>query len=61
MGFVFSNCEGHPVLSITEEWYEDFMDAYETLNPEDSIRKEDMQVDNRYIVETDIEGNDDVK
>ena len=55
MGFVFSNEQGSPVLSITEEWYEDFMEAYETLNAEDSIREEDMQVDNRYVIEGDLD------
>jgi hypothetical protein len=55
MGFVFSNEQVSPVLSITEEWYEDFMEAYETLNPEDSIREEDMQVDNRYVITGDLD------
>jgi len=51
MGFVFTDGEGVPTLSITEEWSEDLNDIYETLNPNDSVKEEDMQVDNRYIAE----------
>ncbi len=50
MGFVFTDEQGHSTLSTTEEWYEDFTDVYEMLNPEDSVKEEDMQVDNRYMV-----------
>lgn len=37
-------------LSMSEEWYEDFNEVYETLNPEDSVNEKDMQIDNRYVV-----------
>lgn len=50
IGFVFTDEQGEVSLSITEEWYEDFMEVYETLNPEDSVNEADMQVDNRYRV-----------
>jgi hypothetical protein len=55
MGFVFSGEQGNSTLSITEEWYEDFNQVYETLDPEDGINEDDMQVDNRYIVSSDID------
>lgn len=50
MGFVFTDERGNSNLSITEEWYKDFNEVYETFNPEDCVREEDMQVDNRYVV-----------
>jgi len=53
IGFVFEGSQGSPVLSITEEWFETFMDVYETLNPRDSVNEEDMQVDNRYMIASD--------
>lgn len=51
MGFVFIDEEGVPTLNITEEWSENLDDIYETLNPDDSVQEEDMQVDNRYMAE----------
>jgi hypothetical protein len=53
MGFVFTNDRGEQVLSLTEEWYDNFMDIYETLNPEDSINEEEMQIDNRILLSDD--------
>jgi hypothetical protein len=53
IGFVFEDGQVAPILSITEEWSESFMDVYETLNPEDSINEEDMQVDTRYMIAND--------
>lgn len=50
MRFVFTDEQGNSTLNVTEEWYEDFNEVYETLSPEDSVNEEDMQVDNRYIV-----------
>lgn len=51
MGFVFTDEKGVPTLNITEEWSENLDDIYETLNPDDSVKEEDMQVDNRYMAE----------
>lgn len=51
IGFVFIDERGNPILSITEELYENFNDVYETLNLEDSVNEKDMQTDNRFIVE----------
>jgi len=56
MGFVFIDKKGNSVLSISEEWYEDFIEVYETLNREDCVHAEDMQIDNRYIVPNENEG-----
>ena len=56
IGFVFEDSQGSPALSITEEWFETFMDVYETLNPKDSINEEDMQVDTRYMIASDSDG-----
>lgn len=48
MGFVFVDEQGNSILKITDEWYEDFNEVYNTLGFADSIRFEDMQIDNRY-------------
>lgn len=55
MGFVFTDEHGNVTLSVTDDWYEDFNDVYDTLEPEDSVNEEDMQVDNRYIVADDVD------
>ncbi len=56
IGFVFEDGQDFPILSITEEWSESFMDIYETLNSEDSVSEEDMQVDTRYVIVSDSDG-----
>jgi len=53
MGFVFFDDQGNPDLKITDEWYEDLNEVYDTLDEDDSINEEDMQVDNRYIIAND--------
>jgi hypothetical protein len=50
MGFVLIDEHGTINISITDDWYENLNDVYDTLTPEDCIREEDMQIDNRYIV-----------
>jgi hypothetical protein len=50
MGFVFPQADGSMKLDLTDEWYEDFNEVYETLDPEDRVNEEDMQIDNRNIV-----------
>jgi len=49
MGFVFFNDQEEQILSLTEEWYENFIDVYETIDSEDSINEGDMQIDNRQV------------
>ena len=48
MGFIFYDEQGEEILSITDEWYEDFLDVYEILGKNDAINVEDMQIDHRY-------------
>lgn len=50
IGFVFLDNEGNNILSITEEWNEDFMEAFNTLNPRNAIKVSDMQIDNRNVI-----------
>lgn len=50
MGFVFTDEQGNAILNITDDWYEDFNDVFDTLDPADCVKEEDMQVDNRYFV-----------
>ncbi|MBM3240387.1 hypothetical protein FJZ31_29240 [Candidatus Poribacteria bacterium] len=59
MGFVFTDEQSDVIasqgsqpsaLNITDDWYEDLNDVYDTLDPEDSVNERDMQIDNRYMV-----------
>ncbi len=55
MGFVFTNQQGQITLNITDDWYDDFADVYDTLDPADSVNEEHMQIDNRYTIATDLD------
>lgn len=58
IGFVFIDEGGNNNLSITEEWHEDFMDAFSTLNPRNAVKVSDMQIDNRNVImKEDVDGN----
>lgn len=50
MGFIFTDEQGNTTLHITDDWYEDLNDVYDTLDLEDAINENDMQIDNRYVV-----------
>lgn len=50
IGFVFSDENQNPILSITDEWYEDFREAFGTVNAKHAVKEKDMQIDNRYVV-----------
>jgi hypothetical protein len=50
IGFVFLDENQGPVLSITDEWYEDFREAFGTVNPKHAVKERDMQIDNRYTL-----------
>jgi hypothetical protein len=50
MGFVFIDSQKNSRLSITDDWCENLNDVYETLDTQDCVNEEDMQVDNRYFV-----------
>ena len=49
MGFVFAD-EKSGELSLTEEWYENLFEVFDTLDAKNSVREADMQVDNRNAV-----------
>ena len=53
MGFVFINENGNEILSIKDEWFDDFEDAYETLDCNNAVKEEDMQIDNRNVIYSD--------
>ena len=50
IGFVFTDAEGQPILSVSDEWAEEFLDVFATLKAEDSVDERDMQIDRRYVV-----------
>jgi len=50
MGFVFTDEQGNMTLNITDDWYGDLSDVFDTLDPEDCVKEKDMQIDNRYFV-----------
>jgi len=58
IGFVFFDENQNPVLSITDEWYEDFREALVTVNLKHAVKEKDMQVDNRYMVANDNAGDE---
>ena len=51
MGFIFIGEDGTKVISLTEDWYEDFNEVYSSLQPTDAVDEKDMQVDMRFIEE----------
>jgi len=58
MGFVFADENGSSRLSITDDWYENLNDVYETLSKEDSVNENEMQIDNRYLNAEEIENGE---
>lgn len=56
MGFVFSDENGDLTLSITDDWYEHLNDVYETLSEADSVNEDEMQIDNRYSIAEEANG-----
>ncbi len=50
IGFVFLDERQSPILSITDDWYEDFHDAFNTVNQKHAVKEKDMQIDNRYMI-----------
>jgi len=49
MGFVFNDEKGNYSLVFSDEWYDNFEDVYETIDPEDAINENEMQIDNRNL------------
>lgn len=56
MGFIFSDENGNSILSITDDWYENLNDVYATLKKKDSVREDEMQIDNRYLIAEETNG-----
>ena len=50
MGFVFTDNEGNEILDLSDEWYDNLEEAYQTLEGNNSIIEADMQIDNRNII-----------
>ena len=50
MGFVFTDSEGNDILDLSDEWYANLDDAYQTLETDNAIVETDMQIDNRNII-----------
>jgi hypothetical protein len=50
VGFVFVTENGENVLSLSEDWFEDLPEVYQTLLPQDAINEQDMQIDNRNLL-----------
>jgi hypothetical protein len=50
MGFVFADENNHLHLDVTDEWYENLEEAYQSINLEDAVNEEDMQEDIRNIL-----------
>jgi len=55
MGFVFYDEKGKSDFNLSEEWYENFDDAYKTLDKKDAINERDMQKDTRVFIADDLE------
>jgi len=48
MGFVFTDDTNISILHLSEEWYENLNDVYDTLTAEDAVNENEMQIDNRF-------------
>jgi hypothetical protein len=54
MGFIFSGENTDVQFNLSEEWFDDFDKAYETINKKDAVNEPDMQKDLRiFIVDED--------
>lgn len=47
MGFIFTEENGNLKLNLTDEWYENIEEAYDSINSEDAVNEENMQEDIR--------------
>jgi len=55
MGFIFTDEDGKTQFDLSEEWFDDFDEAYKTINKKDAICESDMQKDLRTIITDDGE------
>jgi hypothetical protein len=51
MGFVFPQSDGTLKLDLSDEWTNNFIEACETLNAADAVNENEMQIDNRNIIQ----------
>jgi len=51
MGFVFTDQNNNQIFNLSEEWYDNLNDVYETLTSEDAVNQNEMQIDNRFSEE----------
>ena len=49
MGFIFPQPNGEPKINLSEEWTDNFKEAFHSLSSEEAINEADMQVDNRNL------------
>jgi len=49
MGFIFPQPNGEPKINLSEEWTDNFKEAFYSLSSEEAINEADMQVDNRNL------------
>lgn len=47
MGFIFTDNAGNLILNTTQDWFEDLNEVIQTLDPNDAINENEMQVDFR--------------
>jgi hypothetical protein len=50
MGFVFKDDNNNDKLSLSDEWYENLTDVYDTINSSDAVNESEMQIDNRNFI-----------
>lgn len=48
VGFVFLEEDGTEQLALSDDWSANFEDVLATLVPQDAVREEDMQIDERF-------------
>ena len=49
MGFIFPQPNGELKINLSEEWTDNFKEAFHSLSSEEAINEADMQVDNRNL------------
>jgi hypothetical protein len=50
IGFIFSHTNNVLKLELTDDWYENLEEAYESINQGNAVNEVDMQVDNRNVL-----------
>jgi hypothetical protein len=54
MGLVVIDDQGNPILNIADEWSDNIIEVYETINPDDAVNEDDMQIDNRTLITEEV-------